>query len=559
MASKVLICDPCSRLKKSSNAINFCTDCDDALCIDCTTAHSALKITISHNVVNASALTGRSFNLKKSCTNHQEMPLEFFCSDHDCLLCRSCMADTHRTCSKILPIDVAAKGIKSSVMFDDISKDIAALRYSAKELVEDRQKNKKRVGQTKEFSQQKIKKIRNDVNKHLDKLEKKLSYDMDAMERELDEKASAGLSKAKTTEKNIEDVWEHINFLTKHGSESQMLILLNEVRSEMTKQSSNLQELILTQEMNGLDIEQVDFISSTSSFGFVKHVSSPCSVSYHPPKHIQAQIQLTHEKVPTKFEFDKKIDILSGRISCIAVTDDNKLLLCNDMHGYFNNNVISCTETGDQIQACTIFHRVFGIAIVPHTEEAVISLANAKIIQFVNISSMMPGRQLQVTVKDNCINGIAVVRDTIIVGGCSGNVYFIEKINGKCLKTVNIGTGTITSFVSLLGGINDVLYCCENGGQKRVHGMKLDGTYISSSDVKNPMGVTSDSKRNLYVACYESNELQRLSSDYKVHDILLMKSDGIDNPMGIAFNKTYSKLYISNSGSDKSVLIFNCK
>ncbi|XP_063425608.1 uncharacterized protein LOC134709370 [Mytilus trossulus] len=559
MASKGLICDPCSRLHKSTDALKFCTDCDDALCSDCSTAHSALKITISHNVVDASALTCRTFNLKKNCTDHQDMPLEFFCSDHDCLLCRSCMADTHRTCSKILPIDVAAKGIKSSVMFDDISKDIAAIRKSAKELVEDRQKNKNRVGQSKELSQQKITKIRHDINKHLDKLEKKLSSDMDAMERELDEKASAGLSKAKTTETSIEDIWEHINFLTKHGSESQMLILLNEVRSEMTKQSSNLQELILTQEMNGLDIEQVDFISSANSFGSVKRVSSPCSVSYHPPKHIQAQIQLTHEKVPTKFEFDKKIKIPSGRISCVAVNDDNRVLLCNDMHSNFNNNVISCTETGDQIQACTIFHRVFGIAIVPHTEEAVISLANAKIIQFVNISSMIPGRQLQVTVKDIYINGIAVVRDTIIVGGGSGNVYFIEKINGKCLKTVNIGTGTITSFVSLLGGINGVLYCCENWGKMQVHCMKLDGTFISSFDVKNPTGVTLDSKGNLYVACYGSNELCRLSSDYEVHDILLKESDGIDQPMDVAFNKTYSKLYISNSGFDKSLLIFNCK
>ncbi|XP_063427146.1 uncharacterized protein LOC134710690 [Mytilus trossulus] len=487
------------------------------------------------------------------------MPLEFFCTDHDCLVCRSCMADTHRTCSKILPIDVAAKGIKSSVMFDDISKDIAAIRKSAKELVEDRQKNKNRVGQTKELSQQKITKIRHEINKHLDKLENKLSSDMDTMERELDEKASTGLSKAKTTEKDIEDIWEHINFLTKHGSERQMLIILNSVRSEVTKHSTNLQELILSQVKNGLDFEQVDMISAFSSMGLVKQTSTPCSVSYQPPKQMQAQIQQTQRKVPTKFEFEKKVTIPLGRISCIAVTDDNRFLLCNDMVSPFKNNIIACNDTGEQIQARTISKRVYGIAIIPQTEEAVVSLPDVKIIQFVNIVSLVPGRQLRVFIEDSSIYGIAVVRDSIIVGGSCGNVHFIEKMKGKCLKTIKIGTRTISSLVPFISAKDDVIYCCEYRGSKKVYCMKLDGTLISSYELDDPMGISLDSKRNMYVTCHNSHDLHRLSSDCKIDNILLKKSNGLDQPMSIAFNKTYSKLYISNSGYDTSLLVFNCK
>ncbi|XP_052105992.1 uncharacterized protein LOC127738695 [Mytilus californianus] len=557
MASKVLICDPCSRLNKSSNAMKFCTDCDDALCTDCTTVHSALKITISHNVVDATALIGRTFNLQKYCNDHQDMPLEFFCSDHDCLLCRSCMANTHRTCGKILPIDVAAKGIKSSVMFDDISKDIYALRKSAKELVEDRQKNKKRVQQTKKLTQQKITKFRNDINKHLDQLEKKLYSDVDTMERKLDEKASTDLSESKTTEKDIEDIWEQINFLNKHGSESQLLILLNAVRTKITKQSTNLQELILSHEMNGLDFEKVDLTSAINSIGLVKHTSSPCSVSYQLPKHVQAQIQQTHGNVPTKFEFEKKINIPSGRITCIAVTDDNRLLLCNDVH--LKNNLMAYKETGTLVQTCTISSRIFGIAIIPHTEEAVVSLADVKIVQFVNIVSLMPGRQLRVIIEDSSMYGIAVVRDSIIVGGSSGNVYVIEKMKGKCLKTIKIGTGNISSLVPFVSAKDEVLFCCEYNGNKKVHSMKLDGTLISSCELGNAIGMTLDSKRNVYVASSDSDELYRLSSDWDVDDILLMKSDRLDKPMGVAFNRTYSKLYISNCGFDKSLLVFNCK
>ncbi|XP_063427148.1 uncharacterized protein LOC134710692 [Mytilus trossulus] len=559
MASKTLMCDPCYRLNKSSSAIKFCTDCNDVLCTDCTSVHSALKITSSHHVVDASDLTGRAFKLKKYCNDHQDMPLEFFCSDHDCLLCRSCMANTHRTCGKILPLDVAAKGIKSSVMFDDICKDISALRKSTKELVEDREKNKKHIGRTKESTLQKIKKLRSDINKHLDKLEEKVASDVSFLERELDKKASTDLSEAETRDKNIEDIWEQVNFLSKHGSESQLLILLNEVRPEITKQSTNLQEMILSLDMNGIDFEQVDLISAITSMGLVKPTSSPCSVSYQPPKHIQAQIQQTQDKEPTKFEFEKKIPVPLDRISCIVVTDDNRLILCNDMSKNFKDNVIACTETGMQIQACTISNKVFGIAIIPQTDEAVVSLVDVKIIQFVNLSSMKLGRQLQVTMKDSGMYGIAVVRDTIFVGGNSGNVYFIEKTNGKCLKTVEIGTGIISSLVPFISAKGEVLYCCEHRGNNKVHSLKLDGSFTSSCKLYSPLGMTLDSKRNIYVTCCNSHELHRLSPDLKLNNILLKKSDGIDYPLGVAFNKTYSKLYLLNGGSDKSVLIFNCK
>jgi hypothetical protein len=47
--------------------------------------------------------------------------LDFYCSDHDDICCKSCIADVHRTCGKIKPLDVAAKGVKSAIMFDFVA------------------------------------------------------------------------------------------------------------------------------------------------------------------------------------------------------------------------------------------------------------------------------------------------------------------------------------------------------------------------------------------------------------------------------------------------------
>lgn len=92
----------------------------------------------SHHIVDVSITTGNSFNIKKDCSDHEGICLEFYCSDYDCLICRTCISNTHR---KIQPIDVAAKSCRSSAMLKDIIKEITALLKSTKELVVDRQEN----------------------------------------------------------------------------------------------------------------------------------------------------------------------------------------------------------------------------------------------------------------------------------------------------------------------------------------------------------------------------------------------------------------------------------
>ncbi|VDI04371.1 Hypothetical predicted protein [Mytilus galloprovincialis] len=67
------------------------------------------------------------------------MVLEYFCTDHDTMCCRSCMASAHRSCEKLLPIEVSAKRVKSSAMYEEIAKDVTTL-YSAINELQDTQR-----------------------------------------------------------------------------------------------------------------------------------------------------------------------------------------------------------------------------------------------------------------------------------------------------------------------------------------------------------------------------------------------------------------------------------
>ncbi|CAG2255419.1 unnamed protein product [Mytilus edulis] len=553
MASKIVMCGPCSRLNKSSEGLKYCTDCEDALCTDCTALHSAVKLLASHHLVDVSVTSGNTFNIKKDCNDHEGKYLEFYCSDHDCLICRTCMANTHRTCGKIQPIDVAAEGCRTSSMLENVSKDIASLLISTKALSEDRQKKKTSVGQSKAKVLKEIVKFRQKINYHLDQLENKCCSEVDILESTISKTVGNELSEADKRQHVIQNIWEQVDFFTKHGSESQLFIFLNTVKSDISRQAVSLQDLIPSLETNDIGFEPSNLISVMKTFGSVTKTSIPCSVKYQHPKHMQAQTLTIPQKVPTKFEFEKKVNILKGRITCIAVTIDNKLLLCNDEA----KQISLMDETGQHLKSCTVNVTngyIWGIAIIPGTNEAIVTLPSDRLIQFINITNFTLGRQIHVNINPY---GVAVVKDVVIAGSKSGEVVFIERVSGKCLKTLKVGRGQILSIVPGVNDKDELLYCCETGGNMIIC-LKVDGTRIFSKSLKEPVGVALDSKGNLYVTGYSSNYLHRIISDAKVDAVFLKGFDGLNQPLAVAFNKTFEKLYISNENG-KSVLIFNCK
>ncbi|CAG2249529.1 unnamed protein product [Mytilus edulis] len=264
--------------------------CEDALCTDCTALHSAVKLLASHHLVDVSVTSGNTFNIKKDCNDHEGKYLEFFCSDHDCLICRTCMANTHRTCGKIQPIDVAAEGCRTSSMLENVSKDIASLLISTKALSEDRQKKKTSVGQSKAKVLKEIVKFRQKINYHLDQLENKCCSEVDILESTISKTVDNELSEADKRQHVIQNIWEQVDFFTKHGSESQLFIFLNTVKSDISRQAVSLQDLIPSLETNDIGFEPSNLISVMKTFGSVTKTSIPCSVKYqHPntckPKH----------------------------------------------------------------------------------------------------------------------------------------------------------------------------------------------------------------------------------------------------------------------------------
>lgn len=99
-------------MNKLVTAVKLCTDCEDHLCTDCVHTQKAIKALASNRLINKDIQTDKGFITKITCSGHPKMGLEFNCSNHETLCCRTCSENIQRACGKMLTIDVAARGIK---------------------------------------------------------------------------------------------------------------------------------------------------------------------------------------------------------------------------------------------------------------------------------------------------------------------------------------------------------------------------------------------------------------------------------------------------------------
>ncbi|VDI40669.1 Hypothetical predicted protein [Mytilus galloprovincialis] len=156
MASNILICGTCYRRSKTIEAVKYCTDCEDGFCSECLDFHENMKVATSHHVIDIKVVDEITFNISKFCKVHSDMVLEYFCSDHDALCCRSCMANDHRSCDKIIPIEVAAKDVKSSIMYEEVITDVCTLGTAVSELGDKKKKSVSTLGDSKVNYQQEV-------------------------------------------------------------------------------------------------------------------------------------------------------------------------------------------------------------------------------------------------------------------------------------------------------------------------------------------------------------------------------------------------------------------
>jgi DNA-binding beta-propeller fold protein YncE len=225
----------------------------------------------------------------------------------------------------------------------------------------------------------------------------------------------------------------------------------------------------------------------------------------------------------------------------MAVTSDNKLLLCN----YPSSRVYIYKDYKTYEDEISLTSEPRCITVVPCTDKAVVTLPGEGSIQFINTTN---------NTKDNKINigerchDVTAVKDKIYIGG--RDKVIILNIDGSLVRKIPTDD---SNYNLLYNERNDQLLLRQKEGLCCIN---LDGHVIYRYDMSGVRGLAVDQQGHVYIS--DSHDIHRLSPDGTFRDIVLSKYDGVDEPSSITFNNDFTKLFIINEGGE-SVLVYSCK
>jgi hypothetical protein len=261
------------------------------------------------------------------------------------------------------------------------------------------------------------------------------------------------------------------------------------------------------------------------------------------------QVEVDRSQTLTEFIKEGQVNLTRGvryNLTDMAVTSDNKLLLCNFVSSHRKVYIYKDYKTYEDEISLT--SPPYCITVVPCTDKAVVTLPWEDSIQFINTTN---------NTKDNKINigewcrGVTAVKDKIYIGG--DDKVIILNIDGSRVREITTNHGFNNNL--LYNERNDQLLLRQND---RLCCINLDGHVIYRYDISGGGGLAVDQQGHVYICGLYSHDIHRLSPDGTFRDIVLSEHDGVDEPRSITFNNDFTKLFIINNGGE-SVLVYSCK
>jgi DNA-binding beta-propeller fold protein YncE len=298
--------------------------------------------------------------------------------------------------------------------------------------------------------------------------------------------------------------------------------------------------------INEIDMEFEEIKNvNIETIGSLSQITRPCPIKYKSMKVQHPQVQHGRRQTGTEFIKEGEVNLKHGEkywLADMAVTSDNKLLLCNwkSSHVYiykdyktYEDKILFTSSPPD----C--------ITVVPCTDKAVVTLPLEHSIQFINTTNNTKDKKIEI---GEWCNGVTAVKDKIYLGGYSK--VLILNTDGSRVSEITTDGGH--TYNLLYNERNDQLLLRQSD---RLCCINLDGHVIYRYDISGHRGLAVDQQGHVYISGRYSNDIQRLSPDGTFRDIVLSKHDGVDEPLGITFNNDFTKLFIINRDG-KTVLVF---
>jgi sugar lactone lactonase YvrE len=460
------------------------------------------------------------------------------------------MSEDHRSCDKVMPLEMASNNAKTSSLLHDISEGMKHVHLTLKTAVQNRRTNRDKMQIEEKNIVRQISAFKASFIKNLDELEKSALLEMKTASQDFISQMKRDESEFETSVSLIEKHLQQLDFLTKNGSNQHVFLLLHRLLPILSKEDNHLEKILANLSDVSLVYDQPEYLlSGVKHLGTIRLKKEPCTIKFKPFKHMEAQEISVQSKPPKSFKFGYRIDRTFDKVSGMVVDKDDNLILAD------KSFLRMCSKDGKSVKECELGGTAWDISYHKKSGRIVIALQSNG-VQFVDNFIA----QTKIRVKDmKCCMGVSWVDDNVYVGGRDsnsiGSIHILDS-NGQHISSIS-SVSSIHKVYYIHYRDNNIYYTDYN----KVYCIKKDGSNVftfSSPDLKGAYGIDNDRQGNVYVVGRNSNNIVRLSPDGQNSDIIMKKNDGISQTFTLCFSKDFKKLFVSNE-LGKRVVVYNCE
>ena len=529
-----LDCTPCDYGGVKKEAKFYCPQCQDYLCDSCESVHHKISSTRYHEVFSGSSMPRNQGNKsREEIKGKVQCPcngkdIEFYCKDHNKVMCVDCKTIKHRNC-KTSTVDEAC-GDLGTTDIQETKERMDALKTKLETLRQRRNEDAENLTVQAAECRDKVEEFKRKLIQKIEKLTNTALDDIAKCDREQKQTIEQHINTCSTALNRMEIDYKPFEEAVTASVHPRIFIHNLQLKETLEQIDNILQDIDNESKALGISFEFDETFNMTNvqSLGVVPSTSTVPKET----RPVIADMKIKSiEKVDVTFSADQNTPGITGSV----FLPNDELILCD----HTNSSVKVLNADFTQKEQLKLSSRPWDLCLM-ETDEIVITQPGTKQLLFMKIAPKLQTSS-SITLDQDCC-GVAVHNGLIYVSFGNGEIQILDRTG----QQRNVYSGISFQgpyYISIIP--SGVLYVSERNTNKI--NVLRDGKEISkysNVSVSTPRGMYIDGEENIIVCELDSNNLRLINAKGQTSNVLLSGTDGLCYPYTVSVRQNDNTLIV---------------
>ncbi|CAG2225496.1 unnamed protein product [Mytilus edulis] len=558
--SKPVQCGPCQKGNDNTEADIWCYNCDEGLCSTCSGHHKRFNGTLNHKTISIKNYkpSTKTINLKTECDKHGQQ-LNLYCPSHLMPCCDECISTSHSKCTGIKSLANIIENTKIEKCKESVEEDINSILDLLNQMVNNKTTNIQTGEQKCEGIKKSMIKIRQTINKHLDKLEEKLCQEIDRLWNWEKSAAIDFISELEEKRKNLKEIRQHLHAVVTHTPKLQSFLGVHQIEQQVHQCQRYIEDLEDDERTKEVDIKMnqndelekmLSQLEQMESFGKVMVDKTEITLKRDTSGRTDPQVK-SREKSNINnmtMNIETKIEInIKGMISDMICLIDGRVIVVEwrgKLHLFTSSGIFQkqLPMPDEAYSVAQINNNTISVLFPEHTAIRIFNMEKETVIKFIKLN----------TLKNSIAHfmGLSFSNNSLAVGYGYCHIVIID-LKENIQKVIKVNELNVCDDIRSLVYCNDrIIY--SDWDSRAVNCVDESGELIwqYAQDLSGPTKLCSDTYGNIIVI--DKDRIIVVSKDGQDSKVLISGRDSHDSKelngdLFICFKRNESSGFICNS------------